>query len=459
MILLLHRYTSLRSVLLMATEGVLVVLCLVSGAKLRFWSEPEAFLAYVASSRFVFQALTVLVVVQMCLYYNDLYKLSERISRREEVIRLGQSLGAAGFLLGMLYYVFPGLLIGRGVLMIAAALLLAAVSVTRFGFEWIWQFTVRKRRVAIVGHGALSAAIINVMSQRDDLGVELAGTVATMESDPPGLGHIGNLLDIVREHNISRIIVALEDSSGALPVGDLVHLRVQGVEIDDAQTALAGLTGRVWIDAVRPTGFVFSGAFERSYGTIVVKRMVDLVSGVVGLILFAPVMAAIAVAIRLNSKGPVLYRQTRVGLADKPYELLKFRSMRADAEAENGAQWAAEADPRVTRVGRLLRIYRLDELPQFLNVLRGEMSLVGPRPERPIFVEQLRKEIPFYDNRHSVRPGMTGWAQVEYKYGSTVQDAYHKLEYDLFYLKNLSIVFDVVIIIRTVGIVLFGAGR
>jgi sugar transferase (PEP-CTERM system associated) len=345
------------------------------------------------------------------------------------------------------------------VLMIAAALLLAAVSVTRFGFEWIWQLTVRKRRVAIVGHGALSAAIINVMSQRDDLGVELAGTVATMGSDPPGLGHISNLLDIVRDHNISRIIVALEDSSGALPVGDLVHLRVQGVEIDDAQTALAGLTGRVWIDAVRPTGFVFSGAFERSWGTIVVKRMVDLVSGVVGLILFAPVMAIIAVAIRIDSKGPVLYRQTRVGLADKPYELLKFRSMRADAEAETGAQWAAEADPRVTRVGRLLRIYRLDELPQFFNVLRGEMSLVGPRPERPIFVQQLREEIPFYDNRHSVRPGMTGWAQVEYKYGSTVQDAYHKLEYDLFYLKNLSIVFDVVIIIRTVGIVLFGAGR
>ncbi len=446
----------------MLTESILILLSLLAAAKLRFWSDPVALDAYVGSSNFVMASLTVLVVIQICFYYNDLYDLSERISRGEEVVRLGQALGAACMLLGLLYLVVPGLLVGRGVLVIAVSLVLASVTATRFGLERVWQLTVPKSKVAVVGQGALATAVMDALEHRSDLGFELAGAVSSTGAAGDNrrlLGTIEDLAGIVSKHDISRIVVALEDSRGALPVRELVRLRVQGLVIEDAHTALAALTGRVWLEAVRPSWFVFSDGFRRPFLVAVMKRAIDLASSVIGLLLTAPIMALVALAIKLDSKGTVLYKQTRVGLGDRPFELLKFRSMRTDAETANGAQWAQESDPRVTRVGRILRKYRLDELPQFINVLRGDMSLVGPRPERPIFVRQLRERIPFYDERHSARPGVTGWAQVEYKYGSSIEDAYRKLEYDLFYLKNMSILFDVMIVLRTVGIVLFGAGR
>jgi sugar transferase (PEP-CTERM system associated) len=464
MIVVFNRYTSLRALLLAAIECILIILCLLAGAKLRFWQDSAAFDTYVYSSAFVFQALAILVVMMMCFYYNDLYNLAERITRLGEIVRLAQALGAGCVLLGLLYFLFPGLLVGRGVLFVTLVLLMCGVSLSRLGLEHVWQVTLRRRNVVIVGDGKLAAAVAEQMSRRPDLGLELKGIILPVgrkRSTVPGcpaMGDLESLPAIVRDHCISRIILALDDFRGALPARDLVRLRVQGIEIEDAHSALAGLTGRVWIDAVRPSWFVFSGGFRRSWFTAVSKRAVDLAAAVVGLVVFAPVMLIVALLIRLDSKGSALFRQERVGLGNKTFELLKFRSMRIDAE-KSGAQWSVEADPRVTRVGRLLRKYRLDELPQFINVLRGDMSLVGPRPERPIFVQRLREQVPFYDERHTVRPGVTGWAQVEYRYGSSMEDAYHKLEYDLFYLKNLSLLFDLAIIFRTVRIVVLGAGR
>jgi sugar transferase (PEP-CTERM system associated) len=465
MISVLNRYTSLQAVLMMVTDCVLIIICLLTAVRFRFWSDDDVFFSYVYSSGFVFQVLTLLVVIEMCFFYNDLYDGTRSISRGDEIVRLAQAMGAACILLGTLYLLFPGLLGGRGVLSIGLVLVTSSTGLTRFGLERVWQLTIPKRKVVIVGNGKLAAAVANEMSRRPDLGFELMGMIAPGASrdlerhDRPMLGSIEALSEIVRDKNVSRIIIALDDSRGALPARELVRLRVKGIEIEDAHSALAALTGRVWLGAVRPSWFVFSGGFRRSPLTVVAKRAIDIASGVVGLVLFAPVMAAIAIAIRLDSKGPVLYQQTRVGLGDTLFEVLKFRSMRTDAEKGCGAQWASESDHRVTRVGRVLRKYRLDELPQFLNVLRGEMSLVGPRPERPVFVQQLREQIQFYDERHSVRPGVTGWAQVEYTYGASVEDSYRKLEYDLFYLKNFSIFFDLVIIFRTVRIVLFGGGR
>jgi exopolysaccharide biosynthesis polyprenyl glycosylphosphotransferase len=204
---------------------------------------------------------------------------------------------------------------------------------------------------------------------------------------------------------------------------------------------------------------VFSTGFHRSKTTLLLKRIIDLAFGLLGTVLFSPIIALTAIAVRLDSRGPVLYRQSRVGFTGKVFNLVKFRSMQLNAERDKGAQWAQADDPRITRVGRFIRKYRLDELPQFFNVIRGEMSFVGPRPERPCFVEELREQIPYYDERHSVRPGITGWAQVEYGYGASVEDAFRKLEYDLFYLKHLSILFDIAIVFRTIRVVLFGAGR
>ena len=296
--------------------------------------------------------------------------------------------------------------------------------------------------------------------------MKLEGFVSPSASEPGGqkifgvplLGSLTSLEKITKEHAISRIIVALEDRRGVLPARELVTLRVQGVRIDDAPTALAALTGRISLRAVKPSWFVFSEGFHRSKWNDLLKRILDLTVGVIGLVVSLPLMILVGIIIRLDSRGPIVYRQTRVGRMGHLFEVLKFRSMRVDAEEGTGAKWASENDPRITRVGRFLRKYRLDELPQFVNVIRGDMSFVGPRPERPCFVEELREKIPYYDERHSVRPGLTGWAQVQYSYGSSIEDAFNKLEYDLFYLKNVSLIFDLAIIFRTIRIVLGGHG-
>jgi sugar transferase (PEP-CTERM system associated) len=274
----------------------------------------------------------------------------------------------------------------------------------------------------------------------------------------PILGSASEMETIAKQHAISRIIVALDDHRGVLPTRELVTLKVQGLRVDDASSALSALTGRIALRSVKPSWFIFSEGFERSRWNDLVKRVLDLVAGVVGLAVSLPIMILIALAVRLDSKGPVIYRQIRVGRMGKCFDVLKFRSMIVDAEKENGAQWASDNDVRTTRVGRFLRKYRLDELPQFINVIRGDMSFVGPRPERPCFVEDLRKSILYYDERHSVRPGLTGWAQVQYTYGASTEDAFRKLEYDLFYLKNMSLTFDLAIIFQTIRIVLAGQG-
>ena len=465
MIRVFSQFVSLKSLLLIAVESVVIVLSVGLGAKLRFWNDPAQFLLYTDSGSFLLQVLTVLLVLETCCYYNDLYDLSVVRPRGEQFLCLAQALGAGCLLLGLLYCLIPGLLVGRGVLFIALVLTTTVISAMRIGLDWVWQLTAREQPVLILGNGEIALTTARELERRVDLNFRIAGFVTPHQSPCsellryPVLGDQSELRAIAADHRISKIIVALEDLRGALPTRDLVRLRVQGIEIEDAHSALAALTGRVWLRTVRPSWFVFSTGFQRSKVTLVLKRIADLAFGLLGLVLLSPIMLLTAIAVRLDSKGPVLYRQERVGLTGKVFNLVKFRSMQTNAEAGKGAQWAQIDDPRVTRVGRFIRKYRLDELPQFLNVIRGEMSFVGPRPERPCFVEQLREQIPFYDERHSVRPGITGWAQVEYTYTASVEDAFRKLEYDLFYLKNLSILFDFAILFRTVRVVLFGAGR
>jgi sugar transferase (PEP-CTERM system associated) len=405
-------------------------------------------------------------ILQTCFYYCNLYDLSAIRHRHEQWISLGQSVGAGCLLLGLLYFVFPSLVIGRGVFFISVVLVAGFVMASRTALDHIWQVAAPKENIVILGTQELAATVARELRQRDDLNVHLLGFVSIggPESQAgeiggsPVIGTASELEAIVAEQAVSRIVVALEDRRNALPTRELVRMKVSGVRVEDAHSTISALSGRVWLETIKPSWFVFSDGFRRSAVTLVLKRAIDLSCGVVGLLVSLPVMLLVMLAIRLDSKGPAIFRQTRVGLRGKCFELLKFRSMRADAEARNGAQWASQQDPRVTRVGRFLRKYRLDELPQFVNVIRGDMSFVGPRPERPVFVDQLRKEISYYDERHTVRPGLTGWAQVQYRYGSSVQDAIRKLEYDLFYLKNMSVMFDCAIIFKTIGIVLTGSG-
>jgi len=464
MIRVFNQYISVKSIILMALESVLIVLSLIVGARLRFWTDPVEFILYTRTSTFLLQAATVLIVLELCFYYNDLYDLAIVRIKGEQFARLAQALGAGCMLLGALYLLFPGLLVGRGVLMVAVALFSGAVALVRGLLDQVLEAAGYRKNVIILGNGELALTVAREFHLRGDLNFRVKGFVS---SSPvvsgelfgrPILGDATRLVPIADENQAARIVIALEDQRGTLPVRDLVHLRVRGIAVEDANSVLAGLTGRVWLQAVRPSWFVYSGGFHRSGFTLLCKRSIDLAFSLAGLILFTPLMAAVAILIRLDSKGPVFYWQERVGLAGKVFRLLKFRSMRTDAEADNQPQWARKDDPRVTRVGRILRKFRLDELPQFVNVIRGEMSFVGPRPERPGFVEQLRERIPFYDERHSVRPGITGWAQVEFTYGSSIEDAYRKLEYDLFYLKSMSILFDLAIVFRTVRIVVRGHG-
>lgn len=465
MIRVFSQYVSAKSLLLVVLEGLLIALSLVFAVKLRFWNQPEEFEFYTVLPDFGSQVLFIVLVFQMCFYYNDLYDLHAVRRRGEQLILLGQALGAACLLLGLLYFLVPALLIGRGVFFISMALAAGSILLARIALDKAWQAAGPAQNVLILGAGDLAVALAHELAQRDDLNLRLVGLVGDKPLDGNDrvldhriVGHAGELESIALEHRVSRIIVAMEDRRGALPVQNLVRLKVQGIKVEDAQSTLAALTGRVWLGTLRPSWFIFNEGFHRSKTTAFSKRAIDLLLGLAGLLASAPAMALIVLAVRLDSRGPVLYRQVRVGFQGKLFELLKFRSMRVGAEDGNGAQWAAEDDPRATRVGRFLRKYRLDELPQFINVIRGDMSFVGPRPERPVFVEQLRERVPYYDERHSVRPGVTGWAQISYHYGASLEDAIRKLEYDLFYLKNMSVLFDCAIVFQTVRIVLFGWG-
>jgi sugar transferase (PEP-CTERM system associated) len=465
MIRIFSQYVSAKGMLLFFLQTVLIGSALVCGVRLRFWWNPAEFDAYVYSPNFPWQALAIIVVFQICFYHGNLYAPLALQKWSEQLLCLGQSLGMGCLLLGIMYFAVPSLLVGRGIFLISTVLTIAFVAAIRAALNGAWDIAGLEHHTLIVGTGTLAGEVAAELRTRSDLSAPIAGFVTApgegrLEAPTDEhrvLGSTSDLQDIVRARNISRIIVAVEDRRGRLPVRQLLRLRGEGVQVEDAHTTLAALTGRVRIDTIQPSWFVFSDGFRRSTLTMTTKRIGDVVLASIGLVLSLPLMALAAIAIWIDSGSPILYRQTRVGLRGKHFKLLKFRSMAQDAETQ-GAQWAVSNDPRVTRVGRFFRRYRLDEMPQFINIIRGEMSFVGPRPERPVFVQQLREASIYFDERHLVRPGLTGWAQVQYVYGSSVEEAVRKLEYDLFYLKNMSVFFDLLIVAKTLRIVLTGHG-
>ncbi len=277
------------------------------------------------------------------------------------------------------------------------------------------------------------------------------------ESNPAVIGDYSQIIHICQNRNVDRIIVALDERRGKFPLEQLLYCRLKGIQVDDWVAFTEQLAGKLSVENVHPSFLIFSDGFNRSDIFKKLKRGVDIVGSLLGLALLAPVILIISIVIKLDSTGPILYAQERVGEDGKIFNLLKFRSMRTDAE-ENGPVWAKVDDKRVTRIGYVIRKLRLDEIPQMVNVLKGDMSFIGPRPERPFFVDVLRKEIPFYIERHVVKPGITGWAQICYRYGASKEDALEKLKYDLYYIKHMSLFFDLLIIFETVKIVLLGKG-
>jgi sugar transferase (PEP-CTERM system associated) len=406
---------------------------------------------------------------QVCFYYNDLYDLTVVHSSRELLIRLLQAAGAASIIIALIYLVMPSLAMGNGIFVSSLIIFLIAIVAWRLLFNRLASSSQLEERVLVVGSGATARMVARQIEGQHDFGYRVVGFVDDQDYEAAGtpdsafangLSTVGGRQEIprlVHALEVDRIVVGLSDRRGRLPISELLQAKLAGVHVEDAATMYERLTGKILIDDLKPSWLIFSDGFVISRWTRFTKRAFDLVLASIGLALAAPLMLLTALAVYLDSDGPVFYCQERVGQHGRRFTVYKFRSMRADAE-KGRPIWARTQDTRVTRVGRLIRKTRLDELPQLWNVLRGNMSFVGPRPERAFFVEQLEQEIPFYQQRHAVKPGVTGWAQVKYHYGSSIEEAMEKLRYDLYYIKHLSIALDLSIVFDTVKVILFGKG-
>jgi sugar transferase (PEP-CTERM system associated) len=454
-----------RLVLLVGSETMLIVSAVVASA--------YAHLGEVDWELFVHnypvpKALLLAGVTQACLYYADLYDLKRVSETRELFIRVLQALGWASFILAAIYFWFGDpVMVGRGVFTYAALLVMTLVIGWRLIFGWIGRRMSPRERLLLVGTNAAAVSLARELHERrHELGISIVGFV---DPDPAMVGQpmlnpgvIGTLEDIpsiILNQHVDRVVVSLADARGKLPMNKLLELRFGlGVSFDHLASVYEEYTGKIAIENLRPSWLIFSEGFRKGWSLLAAKRVLDVTCAAIGLVLASPLLVLTALAVKLTSKGPALYHQERVGQNGELFTVHKFRSMRADAEAKTGAVWATSNDARVTPVGRFIRRTRLDEVPQLWNVLVGEMSLVGPRPERPQFVAQLTEKIPFYGLRHSVRPGVTGWAQVRYTYGASVEDALEKLQYDLFYIKHFTIAFDLFVLFSTVKTVILRRG-
>ncbi len=439
---------SLKTLLLVAADSLLIVVSLLIATAVRFLDLRTVTHYLYATGTFARFGLVVLVCV-LALYYNDLYDF-RLLSRRSEIfVPLLQALGIACLALALLYYVDPDLSLGRGIAMLAAPPIVMFVLGWRLLLDTSGLWLRRPERVLIVGTGATGISLVRAVHGRSDLALRVVGfldekgeNIGKSLVNPGIIGGTEDVEKVVAQQKIDRVVLSLAERRGRTPVRQLLHLKFAGVSVEDAHSLYERLTGRIISDGFRKPALMLRA-----------KRVCDVLVSLFGIVLALPLMALIALAIRLETGTPILYRQTRVGLWSHPFEMLKFRSMHQNAEA-NGPCWAAADDRRITLVGRILRRLRVDELPQLYNVLRGQMSLVGPRPERPEFCALLEQEIPYFAQRHTVRPGITGWAQVKYQYGASVEEIKTKLEYDLFYIKHLSILLDLAIIFETAKVML-----
>jgi sugar transferase (PEP-CTERM system associated) len=453
---LFNRHVSTRSLTVFAGELLLIFGSVALAASLQGTPDLGASLWKIG---------LVTLVCQLCLYYNDFYDLTLVHSSRELVVRLLQAVGASSIVLAALYFTVPSLMIGDGIFVSALVVFVVGILGWRLLFNHLTGSLKLQERILVVGTGETARKVVRQILDQREFAYRVIGFI---DDDPlrvgerivnPGIvGTPADMAALIATHRIDRIVVGLSDRRGKLPVEELLRAKMAGIRVEDATTTYERVTGKILIDDLRPSWLIFSDGFHVSRMTRWMKRSIDLTLALVLFVLASPLMVLTALAILLESGRPLFYCQERVGENGKVFTLCKFRSMRQDAEKEGTPIWAKDGDERVTRVGRFIRTTRLDELPQIWNVVLGAMSFVGPRPERPYFVAELAKEIPFYQQRHAVKPGLTGWAQVKYRYGASLEDAMEKLRYDLYYIKHLSVFFDLTIVFDTVKVVLFRKG-
>jgi sugar transferase (PEP-CTERM system associated) len=455
LIRLFNVYYPVRTLILLVGEALIVWTSFLLGAVIAL--KEDSFLALNYEGGYL-KILGVTVLVLLCSHWLDLYDTARLNTKGELYFRLLMVPGVLAFILALVAYVRPDYLLGSGSSAVGLIILTVALFGWRIGFTWLVQLPILVERVYVLGTGERAQRVVRGLNQNPELGVEIASWTGKMEGAVTRVSVATHLMDVVHKQKVHRVIVAMPDRRGTIPMQELLDLRMQGVKIEEATTWLEKISGKIEVENLSPSWLVFGEGFRRSTGFIMVRRVVSVIISLIGLICALPLLPLIMLAIRLDSEGPVFYTQMRVGKAGRTFKVAKFRTMRQDAEAANGPQWADNNDPRVTRIGKFLRSSRLDEIPQLWCVLKGDMAFVGPRPERPEFIEQLSKEIPYYGVRHMVRPGVTGWAQVKYKYGSTVEDAREKLQYDLYYIKHASIGLDLLIMFQTIKTVLLRRG-
>ena len=452
-----------RTLLLVLFDVLSVVAGLLMAIALRFHDQ-HTIVAYMGRPHIILRFALVLAVCEIALYYSDLYSRSESTSGLETFMRLLQAQASVCFVLALAYYLDEDLSLGRGIAAMAGPTAFVLMLISRMALDKAHVLIRGPERVLVVGTGPTGISAVREVLSRPDLNLKVEGfldergeNIGKSLVNPGIIGAVQELETIAHNRRIDRVILSLTERRGRMPVGPLLHLKFAGIGVEDAHSFIERVTGRISLEQLSPSWLILSDGFRKSGFLLAMKRFSDAVIAFFSLVVLLPVMCLVAAAIWLETGSPVLFRQERIGLRGRPFQILKFRSMYQNAE-EAGPLWAAQDDKRITRVGRFIRKFRLDEVPQLFNVLRGEMSLVGPRPERPHFCQLLEQDIPFFALRHSARPGITGWAQVKYQYGSSVEESRTKLEYDFFYIKHMSVFLDLAILLETAKVMIYGRG-
>ena len=455
MIRLFNVYYPIRTVVLLVGEALLVWSAFLIAT---VWQHPDN--SYVLLN-YEYGYVKIVVATAAVLVFShlfDLYEPAQWNAKGELYFRLLLVPGILALTLSALAYLSPRLMIGNNSVVLGLLLVTVALFTWRMMYAWLLQRPYLRERVYVLGLGERAQRLVTGLRSRSELGVEIVGWSGTVEGAHTREAIASHLMELIQEHRVHRVIIAMSDRRGTLPVMEMLQLRLNGIKIEEATSWLEKISGKIEVDNLYPSWLIFAEGFRFSAMFMLLRRLFSLLAAALLLLVVLPVIPIVILAIKLGSDGPVLYRQKRVGLGGRVFYCYKFRTMRKDAEADTGATWAADDDPRTTGVGKFLRTTRLDEIPQLWCVVKGDMGFVGPRPERPEFTEMLAKEIPFYAVRNAVRPGITGWAQIRYKYGNSLDDSKEKLQYDLYYIKNMSLGLDLMIMFQTIKIVLLGRG-
>ncbi|RIK91895.1 MAG: sugar transferase [Proteobacteria bacterium] len=460
MIRIFKHYVRKSLFLLGVIEVLILLAAIIAGLTLRFTQLDLTPIDYADHWP---EFVTFVTSVYVAMLAVGLYQPEVLRDTRMTLVRLTVAMGLGLVLTSVVSYVVRDVGIWRSIFLYALGFAFVGLLISRGVFFRLADREGFKRRVVLLGAGERAKRIAEMEKSVQGANFVCAGVIRLSEAETaiphaPYIAEISSLLEYVRQAGAEEIVVANEERRGTLPIHDLLVCKMQGVRVSDATTFIEQETGVVDLESVSPSWMIFSDGFVRSGRLdLALKRTFDIIVSVLLLALSLPILAPVALAIKFTSPGPIFYRQERVGQGGRTFQVMKFRSMRADAERA-GPQWAQKNDDRVTSIGRIIRLTRIDEIPQIFNVLKGDMSFVGPRPERPVFVAELTRQIPYYEERHQVKPGITGWAQINYPYGASTEDARRKLQYDLYYIKNYSIFLDLLVLIQTLRVILWPEG-